>query len=230
VKLIKPLNRINEQIRAREVRLVDAEGKQVGIVPIEQAVRKAQEAGLDLVEVAPDARPPVCRIFDYQKLVYDQQRRQREARKKAHQAALKEIKLRVTIDQHDLKVKTKHAREFLDAGDKVKLTIQYRGREITKQQLGIRLVEQVLAELGDIAEIEQQLTRQGRQQHLILTRKRDAAKKSASPAAAASGASRSKGPNEAGVGAAASGQGQALSIPAAPALERESAPADESED
>ncbi len=159
------------------MRLIDSEGTQVGIVPIEEAMKKAEEAGLDLVEVAPEARPPVCRIFDYRKIMYEQKRRQKESRKKTHHVELKEIKARVTIDPHDLEVKTKRARKFLEQGHKVKLTIQYRGREITKQHLGSKLVQQVLITLGDIAEVEQGLTRQGRQQHLILTRSKDYGKK-----------------------------------------------------
>lgn len=140
-------------------------------------MRRAEEAGLDLVEVAPDARPPVCRIFDYRKILYEQKRRQKESRKKTHHVELKEIKTRVTIDPHDLDVKVKRARKFLEQGHKVKLTIQYRGREITKQHLGARLVEQVLTTLEDIAEVEQGIQRQGRQQHLILARRRDYVKK-----------------------------------------------------
>ena len=173
VTSIKPNSRVNEQIRAREVRLIDAEGGQIGIVPIEEAMRRAAEVGLDLVEVAPEARPPVCRIFDYRKILYELKRRQKESRKKTHQVELKEVKVRVTIDRHDLGVKTKQAHKFLDQGHKVKLTIQYRGREITKQALGAKLVEQFLGNLVDIADVEQPLTRQGRQQHMILGRRKD---------------------------------------------------------
>jgi translation initiation factor IF-3 len=158
---------------------VDAEGRQVGIVPIEEALRKAQEVGLDLVEVASEAQPPVCRIFDYRKILYEQKRRQKESRKKAHQVVLKEIKIRVTIDRHDLNVKARHARQFLEDGDKVKLTIQFRGREITKHQLADQVIAQFMAALQDIAEIEQGLTRQGRQQHLVLTRRRESLPKKA---------------------------------------------------
>lgn len=155
------------------MRLIDAEGNQIGIVPIDEALRRAREATLDLVEVAGDAQPPVCRIFDYNKIVYDQKRRQREAKKKGHQVVVKELKVHVTISPHDLDVKIRHARGFLEDGNKVKLTIQYRGREITKQGLGHKIVDQVLLRLADIAEVEQELMRQGRQQHLMLTKRRE---------------------------------------------------------
>lgn len=153
--------------------MIDAEGNQIGILAIDDAIRQAESVGLDLVEVAPEARPPVCRIFDYRKILYEQKRRQKESRKKTHHVELKEIKTRVTIDPHDLDTKISHARKFLQQGHKVKLTIQYRGREITKQGLGAKLVEQVLAKLQDIAEVEQGIQRQGRQQHLILACRRD---------------------------------------------------------
>ncbi len=144
---------------------------------MDDALRRAAEVGLDLVEVAPDARPPVCRIFDYRKILYEQRRRQKEARKKTHHIDVKEIKVRVTIDPHDLEVKARKAREFLDEGHKIKLTIQYRGREITKQDLGTHVIQRFLGGLTDIVEIEQALTRQGRQQHMMLARRRDYVKK-----------------------------------------------------
>lgn len=165
--------RINRDIRVREVRLIAADGEQVGIVPIEDALKRAEEAGLDLVEVAPDAKPPVCRIYDYKKVLYEKKKKLKESRKKAVQSQLKEVKLRVAIDSHDRDFKLKRARTFLEKGDKVKFTIIFRGREITRPELGDKLVAAVKEKLADIGEVEQGPIRAGRQLHLIMNRRKD---------------------------------------------------------
>jgi translation initiation factor IF-3 len=167
------VTRINREIRAREVRLIAADGKQVGIVSIEDALRRAEEAGLDLVEVAADAKPPVCRIYDYKKALYERKKKIKESRKKGGQTQIKEIKMRVAIDSHDRDTKLNHARDFLEKGDKVKFTIIFRGREITRPELGDKLLQAVTENLKDIAEVEQHPMRAGRQITMIVTRRRD---------------------------------------------------------
>jgi translation initiation factor IF-3 len=171
---IKTEYRVNRQIRAPKVRLISETGEQVGIVDIDDARRRAEVAGLDLVEVAPDADPPVCRIYDFKKVLYEQKRKLRESRKKAKVVEVKEIKLRINIDKHDLETKINHAREFLERGDKVKFTIQLRGREVTKQDILQRLVVQVMGLIKDIAELEQPPSWQGRTHSFIVTRAKTA--------------------------------------------------------
>lgn len=160
-------------IRSPKVRLISETGEQIGVVAVEEAWARAEAAQLDLVEVAAEADPPVCRIYDYKKVIYEQKRRQKESRKKAHVTELKEIKMRVTIDGHDRDFKLRHAREFLEIGDKVKFTIQYRGREITKPELGDKLIAAITENLKDIGEPEGMLSRQGKQHTLIFVRRKD---------------------------------------------------------
>lgn len=160
--------RVNEQIRAREVRLINADGKQVGIVPIEQARRYAEEAGLDVVEVAPDANPPVCKIIDYRKVLYEQKRREREGRKHRRHVEIKEVKMRPTIDHHDYETKVRHIREFIEVGHKVKVTMMYRGREMSRTDAGRSLLQRVAAQVADIAAPENRMVQIGRQQQFIL--------------------------------------------------------------
>lgn len=167
------------------MRLISAEGEQLGVVPIEDALRLAEEAQLDLVEVAPEAQPPVCRIYDYKKAMYEQKRRQRLSRKKTHVTELKEIKLRITIDKHDLETKLNHARKFMEEGDKVKFTIMVRGREITKPEMVERLVASVVDLLKDIGEVEQPPQRMGKQTNFILGRRKDWTPKKAGTASPA---------------------------------------------
>ena len=130
--------RVNKQIKAKEVRLIDENGKQIGIVPLQEALRIASEKGLDLVEVAPQANPPVCKILDYGKFLYELKKKEKEARKKQREHAIdvKDMMLSVRIDEHDLKVKLKHMREFLMDGDKVRVRIRFRGREHLHPELG----------------------------------------------------------------------------------------------
>lgn len=146
--------RVNEQIRISPIRLIDAEGNQVGIVPIEVARDNARELGLDLVEVAPTARPPVCRIMDYGKHKYEEQKRAKEARRRQHTVDIKEVKLRPGTESHDLEVKLRHARKFLQKGNKVKVTVRYRGRELRRPEAGQDLLDQVVDTLDDVAAVE----------------------------------------------------------------------------
>ncbi len=191
---IKTEYRVNRQIRAPKVRLISETGEQVGVVEIEDARRRAEAAGLDLVEVAPEADPPVCRIYDFKKVLYEQKRKLRESRKKAKTVELKEVKLRINIDRHDLETKIKHAREFLDRGDKVKFTIQLRGREVTKQDILQKLVNQVMDLIKDVAEIEQPPSWQGKTHSFIVSKTKAASaagkkkEKGEAPAAAGPGA------------------------------------------
>lgn len=166
------------------MRLIAADGEQVGVVPIADAIRKAEEAGLDLVEVAPDAVPPVCRIYDYKKALYEIKRKKKESRKKAHTVELKEIKLRISIDQHDLMTKLNNARKFFEKGDKVKFTIRLRGREVTKPEICQRLIQKVMTELAEVADVENDVTRMGKDQIFILGPKKKSAAKKAEVAGA----------------------------------------------
>jgi translation initiation factor IF-3 len=160
--------RVNDRIRISPIRLIDDEGEQVGIVPTDEARRMARERGLDLVEVAPNARPPVCKLMDYGKHKYELARKLREARKKQHNIHVKEVKLRPRIETHDLEFKMRHARRFFEEGDKVKFTLMFRGREVTHPELGIRLLEQVKGELGDVAAVETAIAREGRTMTMVM--------------------------------------------------------------
>lgn len=160
--------RINNRIRAREVRLIDENGVQVGIVPIRDALSMAEERGLDLVEVAPNAVPPVCRILDYGKFRYEQSKKEREARKNQKQVEVKQIRLEPKTDEHDLEVKAKQARRFLLEGDKVKFNLRFRGREIFHQEIGQEMLERMAEELRDISVVEQRPTMEGRVLTLLL--------------------------------------------------------------
>lgn len=164
--------RVNERIRISPIRLIDDEGEQVGIVPTDEARRLARERGLDLVEVAPNARPPVCKLMDYGKHKYEQARKLREARKKQHNINVKEVKLRPRIETHDLEFKMRHARRFFEEGDKVKFTLMFRGREVTHPELGVRLLEQVKGELADVATVENEIAREGRTMTMVMAPQR----------------------------------------------------------
>ena len=146
--------RVNHQIRLSPVRLIGADGEQVGVVPIEEARRAAEEAGLDLVEVAPDARPIVVRVMDWGKHRFETAKKARDARKKETRISVKQVKLRPNIDSHDLETKLGHARRFLSDGDKVKVTIMFRGRDLRRPENGRKLLDKVIDILGDAAIIE----------------------------------------------------------------------------
>ena len=153
------------------MRLVGVDGQQMGIIQTKDALRLAQEQGLDLVEVAPTARPPVCRIMDFGKYKYEQSKREREARKKQHIINIKEVKLRPNIEEHDFQVKARNAIRFLSDGDKVKVTIMFRGREIAHADLGARLCKRMADQLADLASVEKPPKVEGRNMTMILTPK-----------------------------------------------------------
>ena len=163
--------RINEMINSRSVRCIDPDGEQLGILSINEAMNKAEELGLDLVELQPNADPPVCKILDYGKHKYQAQKRANEARKKQKIIEVKEIKLRPNIDQHDYQVKMKAVRKFIDGGDKVKITLRFRGREMAHVELGTDLLSRVQEDIDDFAKIESMPKMEGRQMTMILAPK-----------------------------------------------------------
>ena len=169
--------RINESIRMREVRLIDGEGNQKGIVPTIEALRMAREAGLDLVEVAPQAQPPVCKLLDYGKYKFDLEKKTRESRKHQKQVRIKEIRMQPKIDDHDLDFKTRHVREFLDEGNKVKVTVRFRGRELAHTELGKVVLDRILEKLEGNFLLERAAQMEGRTMSLLLNPKGTKAKK-----------------------------------------------------
>jgi translation initiation factor IF-3 len=160
--------RINDRIRVPEVRLIGVDGKQVGIVPTDEALRYAQERDLDLVEVAPDARPPVTRVLDYSKYRYEQSQKQKAARKHQQQVTIREIKFRPKIAQNDYDTKKGHVERFLRGRDKVKITIMFRGREVTHPERGTALLERLAGELSEIGVVEQAPVQDGRNMTMLL--------------------------------------------------------------
>jgi translation initiation factor IF-3 len=162
-------HRVNFAIEAREVRLIDAQGDMVGVVPTREALARAEDAGLDLVEIAPTATPPVCRILDYGKFKYEAQKKANAARKKQRVIEVKEIKMRPGIDDNDYNIKMKKVREFIDEGDKVKVTMRFRGREMAHQHLAMDILEKVRTEVGDIAKVEQFPKLEGRQMVMVMS-------------------------------------------------------------
>ncbi len=160
--------RVNDSIRASQVRVVDPKGEH-GLYDLEDALRMAEERDLDLVEISPNADPPVCKIMDYGKYRYEQQKKEKEARKKSHSVELKEIRFRPHTDTHDFNFKTKHARNFLLHGDKVRAYVQFRGRDIIYKDHGMDLLRRFLEELADIAKIDQEPRMEGRRMTTILT-------------------------------------------------------------
>ncbi|NLW24936.1 MAG: translation initiation factor IF-3 [Clostridia bacterium] len=165
--------RVNEEIRGKEVRLVDERGEQLGIMSPKEALKIALERNLDLVEVAPNANPPVCRIMDFGKYKYEQSKKEREARKKQRIINVKEVKLRPNIEDHDFMTKTKNAIRFLKNGDKVKVTIMFRGREITHPEIGKELCLRLANEVKDLAKIEKEAKVEGRNMVMVLSPKND---------------------------------------------------------
>ncbi|TVP74502.1 MAG: translation initiation factor IF-3 [Gemmatimonadales bacterium] len=160
--------RVNEQIRISPVRLIGAEGEQIGVVSVDEARDRADDAGLDLVEVAPDARPPVCRLMDYGKYRYEMQRKAREARRKQHTVSVKEVKYRPGIENHDYEFKTRHVRRFLEDGDKVRITIMFRGRQLSHPEIGVQVMERVMEDAKDLAKVEARPSREGRTMTMVL--------------------------------------------------------------
>ena len=160
--------RINEEIRVPQVQLIDQDGANRGELPTREALAIAQEAGLDLVEVAPNASPPVCKILDYGKFKYESQKKAAEARKKQRTIEVKEIKMRPMIDDHDYDVKMRSIRRFFEEGDKVKVTLRFRGREMAHQDLGLKLLDRVRSELSELSKVEQEPKLEGRQMVMVL--------------------------------------------------------------
>ena len=163
--------RVNQQIRISPIRLIDSDGSQVGVVPLEEARKLAEERELDLVEVAPTARPPVVRIMDYGKFKYRESKKAREAKKKQHVIQMKEIKLRSKIDEHDLQFKLRHARKFLEKHNKVKVTMVFRGREVVHKELGEEVLKRFLDAVVDLGIQEGEIKMEGRNMILLLTPK-----------------------------------------------------------
>jgi translation initiation factor IF-3 len=163
--------RVNRMIRISPVRLVDADGSQVGIVPLDEAFRLANERALDLVEVAPTARPPVVKIMDYGKFKFEQAKAARAAKKKQHIIQIKEVKYRPGIEDHDFEFKTRHARQFLEEGNKVKLTMMFRGRQVTHPELGRQVLFRVFEQVKEVAKVESEPKLEGRNMTMVLAPK-----------------------------------------------------------
>jgi translation initiation factor IF-3 len=163
--------RINEKIRITPVRLIDENNNQVGVVPTHEALIRAQEAGLDLVEVSPGSEPPVCRIMDYGKYVYEQKRKERLAAKKQHIITLKEIRLRPEIDKHDQEIKISHARDFLSKGHKVQFTLMFKGREMMHAEGGYKIMSEIVQILEPVAKVERPALMLGKRITLVLAPK-----------------------------------------------------------
>ncbi len=163
---------INEQIRDKEVRLIGEAGQQIGVVSIKEAMQMAEEAGLDLVKIAPTANPPVCKIVDYGKYKYEQLRKEKEARKKQHQVEIKEVRLSPNIDTNDLNTKVGSARKFLSKGDKVKVTLRFRGREMAHMNTTKHVLDDFAEALADIAVVDKAPKVEGRSMSMFLTAKK----------------------------------------------------------
>jgi translation initiation factor IF-3 len=170
---IADIVRINEKIRADQVRLIGPDGEQVGIVSVPEALTYADRLNLDLVEVAPMANPPVCKVMDYGKYRYEQEQKAKEARKRQTTISIKEIKLRPKIDDHDFDTKKGHVERFLKHGDKVKLTIMFRGRELVHPHLGERLLRRMAEDLADVGEVESEPSLDGRNMVMMLAPRRN---------------------------------------------------------
>ncbi|MCK0536563.1 translation initiation factor IF-3 [Alcanivorax quisquiliarum] len=164
--------RINEQIQLENVRLIDENGDQVGVVSLEEALAAAQAKDLDLVEISPDAEPPVCRIMDYGKHLFDLKQKQKEGRKKQRQTQVKEMKFRPGTDDGDYQVKIRNLMRFLEAGDKAKVTVRFRGREMAHQELGLQLLQRVEADLAELGNVEQRPNMEGRQMIMVIAPQR----------------------------------------------------------
>lgn len=165
---LRSLLRINRAIRVPKVRLIDEEGTQIGIVTIEEALRKAEDANLDLVEIAPNANPPVCKVIDYGKYRYQITKKEKESKKAQHQGKLKEVKIKPNIDAHDLDTKIRRAREFLEKGNKVRVTCTFRGREMAHPEIGKRVSDKFCESLTDCSQVEAQPKMLGRNLSLVL--------------------------------------------------------------
>ena len=212
--------RVNERIRVREIRVIDDTGQQLGIMPPPQALAIARQKGLDLVEISPTATPPVCRIMDFGKYQYQEQKRAREARRHQKVIEVKEIKFRPKVDEHDYQFKKKHIERFLEDGDKVKATIFFRGREMAHPEIGRRILERLVDELSDLAIAETMPRLEGNQMHTILSRRPQGGGGRAKPAASGRSSfsgrppSSTTGPRASSSGGAVSGEStRAIKVP-----------------
>ena len=163
--------RVNEEIRSAQVRLIDQEGEMLGVMSARDAVLRAYAVGLDLLEISPNADPPVCKILDYGKYKYELQKKRNEAKKKQKVIEIKELKMRPGIEEHDYQTKMRSMFRFLDEGDKVKITIRFRGREMAHQDLGVRVLDRIQQDVGDIAKIEQTPRTEGRMMTMVIAPK-----------------------------------------------------------
>ncbi len=160
--------KINHEIRAKEVRVVEADGKMIGIMTLSSALKKALEQELDLVEIAPKANPPVCKIIDYGKFAYEQQKREKAQRKQQQQQQMKEIRFKWRTQTHDFNFKVRHAKDFLEAGNKVKGSVMFRGREITHKEIGKELLKKFVEDLADVSKVDSPIRAEGRSITVVL--------------------------------------------------------------
>lgn len=170
----EPLHRTNERIRVPAVRVIDENGEQLGVMDTRDAIQRARDVGIDLVEIAPTAKPPVCRIIDYGKFLYEEKKKQAEAKKKQVTVSVKELKFRPGTDDHDYDYRMKHAREWLGDGDKVRAAIAFRGREMSHRELGAKILKRLTEDLADIADVEVYPKMEGYQMFTILVPKKSA--------------------------------------------------------
>jgi translation initiation factor IF-3 len=161
--------RVNEEIRIPQVRLIDQEGEMQGVMTAREAMQRAFSVGLDLVEISPNADPPVCKILDFGKFKYEQQKKKNEAKKKQKVIEIKEIKVRPNIDENDYQVKMRAMKSFIDEGDKVKVTLRFRGREMAHQDIGVRVLERIRAEMDSTSKVEQMPRMENRQMVMVLS-------------------------------------------------------------
>jgi translation initiation factor IF-3 len=167
-RAINERTRINQQIRISPVRVISPDGEQLGILPVDRALQIAEEQGMDLVEVAPMARPPVCRIMDYGRFRYEEQRKEREARKKQHHVQLKEVKMRPGIEDHDFEFKVRNARRFLEEGNKVKLTMMFRGRQLAYPEIGRQVLTRAAQTVADVGKVESEPRLEARAMSMVI--------------------------------------------------------------
>ncbi|MDP6340063.1 MAG: translation initiation factor IF-3 [Candidatus Marinimicrobia bacterium] len=163
--------KVNENIQAKEVRLISESGEQLGVMSLEDAIAEAKDAGQDLIEVAPNANPPVAKILNYGKLKYEEKKKAQASKKKQHVVKIKEIRVRPRIDDHDLNTKVNRGRKFITEGCKLKVTLMYRGRELARTDLGLSILNRVIEMLSDVAVVEKQGDLEGRRQTIVLTGK-----------------------------------------------------------
>ena len=161
--------RVNEEIRIPQVRLIDQDGEMQGVLTVREAMQRAYAAGLDLVEISPNADPPVCKILDFGKFKYEQQKKKNEAKKKQKVIEIKEIKVRPNIDENDYQVKMRAMKSFIEEGDKVKVTLRFRGREMAHQEIGVRVLERIKNEMDPVSKVEQMPRMENRQMVMVLS-------------------------------------------------------------